>query len=63
MTIHAHVPREKMEFYKLAPPQAIWQYMPVDTDEFITELWKRQGSEDRDTALMVSLSLFGFVQS
>ncbi|KUI59960.1 hypothetical protein VP1G_07184 [Cytospora mali] len=52
--MHAHTPGERTDFYHAVPPRAVWHYMPVDSDEFITEIWKRQGLGKRELALMVS---------
>jgi hypothetical protein len=58
IAIHAHVPAEDTRFYQLeAEPSmfSVWQYMPVDAGEVVTELWKRHDRVSGYTSLMVRL--------
>lgn len=60
--MHAHVDNEGMEFYNLPYRQpherAVWLYMPVGKDEFISEIWKRQGRGGYEMALIVRKQFF-----
>lgn len=53
--IQAHIRGKEADFYHLTPQlYAVWLYAPVDQGEYILQIWKRQGLDTRDQALLVS---------
>lgn len=56
--VHAHVRGEGTDFYQtISSDFTLWQYMPIGDNEMISHIWKHQGYEIRDLALVVSLRL------
>ena len=56
--IHTHVQGEDMAFHQLETEPsmfAVWQYMPIDAGEVLTELWKRRDLISGYQSLVVSL--------
>ncbi|KAK4243265.1 hypothetical protein C7999DRAFT_18369, partial [Corynascus novoguineensis] len=59
LSVHAHIPGENTTFYQSNPSfHAVWQYMPVDRDEAVVEIWKHcENSLLQNTSLVVYLHL------
>jgi hypothetical protein len=56
VSIRAHVAEEDMKFYLSDQSiHTVWQYMPVDIDEVVLEIWKLHYHIGRDITLMVCL--------
>ena len=56
LAMHAHTPGEETGFYQAEAVQnmfAVWQYMPVDVGEVITEVWQRKERLSGYTTLLV----------
>ena len=56
LAMHAHTPGEGTGFYQAEAVQnmfAVWQYMPVDVGEVITEVWQRKERLSGYTTLLV----------
>ncbi|KAL2174926.1 uncharacterized protein P884DRAFT_207934 [Thermothelomyces heterothallicus CBS 202.75] len=54
LSIHAHIAGEDTKFVYQSKPSiyAVWQYMPVDRDEAVVEIWKHYDHVSRKTSLM-----------
>jgi hypothetical protein len=42
--IYAHTRNKDVEFYDVRPSFSVWLYMPLDTGEYIEEIWGRRNS-------------------
>lgn len=59
----AHGPDEDLSYYDASfwrNKFSLWIYMPVDPDEWVSDIWLRRGRISLDSALVVSI---GFCQS
>jgi hypothetical protein len=44
LAVHAHSPNEDTEFYRQHESVGtVWQYLPIDKDETLVEIWKIEG--------------------
>ncbi len=60
LAMHAHIPGEDTDFYHTEAVQnmfAVWQYMPVDEGEILTEVWQRKERVSGYTSLLVCRAL------
>ena len=55
LSIHAHTPGKdtKLLYPSKKSIYAVWQYMPVDRDEAVVEIWKHCDGFSQKTSLMV----------
>lgn len=57
VTLHPHIRNEKVDFYRtveMYQRDAVWVYMPLDDDETLDQIWKRNSEKRGHHALLVS---------